>query len=67
MSVHKMRFMACTAPDATKTETFESVQIFWAEPKIELHLVPLQKHLCRHKNLCNLILCKSSFGLAQKV
>ena len=26
------------------------VQIFWASPKIWLHLVPLQKNLCRHKN-----------------
>ena len=26
------------------------VQIFWASPKIWLHLVPLQKLLCRHKN-----------------
>ena len=26
------------------------VQIFWASPKIWLHLVPLQKLLCWHKN-----------------
>ena len=29
---------------------FVPVQIFWAIPKICLHLVPLQKLLCRHKN-----------------
>ena len=29
---------------------FVLVQIFWASPKIWLHLVPLQKLLCRHKN-----------------
>ena len=28
---------------------FVPVQIFWACPKIWLHLVPLQKLLCRHK------------------
>ena len=28
---------------------FVPVQIFWASPKIWLHLVPLQKLLCRHK------------------
>ena len=28
------------------------VQIFWASPKIRLHLVPLQKLLCWHKKLC---------------
>ena len=28
---------------------FEPVQIFWVSPKIWLHLVPLQKLLCRHK------------------
>ena len=29
---------------------FVPFQIFWASPKIWLHLVPLQKLLCRHKN-----------------
>ena len=29
---------------------FVLVQIFWASPKIWLHLVPLQKLLCWHKN-----------------
>ena len=29
---------------------FVPVQIFWASPKIWLHLVPLQKLLCRHEN-----------------
>ena len=29
---------------------FVAVQIFWASPKIWLHLVPLQKLLCWHKN-----------------
>ena len=29
---------------------FVPIQIFWASPKIWLHLVPLQKLLCRHKN-----------------
>ena len=29
---------------------FVSLQIFWASPKIWLHLVPLQKLLCRQKN-----------------
>ena len=29
---------------------FVPVQIFWASPKIWLHLVPLQNLLCRHKN-----------------
>ena len=29
---------------------FVPVQIFWANPKIWLHLVPLQNLLCRHKN-----------------
>ena len=29
---------------------FVPVQIFWDSPKIWLHLVPLQKLLCRHKN-----------------
>ena len=29
---------------------FLPVQIFWASPKIWLHLVPLQKLLCQHKN-----------------
>ena len=28
---------------------FVLVQIFWASPKIWLHLVPLQKLLCQHK------------------
>ena len=28
---------------------FVPVQIFWASPKIWLHLVPFQKPLCRHK------------------
>ena len=28
---------------------FVLVQIFWASPKIRLHLVPLQKRLCQHK------------------
>ena len=32
------------------TKCFVPVQIFWASPKIWLHLVPLQKLLCRHKN-----------------
>ena len=32
---------------------FVPVQMFWASPKIWLHLVPLQKLLCRHKKqLC---------------
>ena len=29
---------------------FVPVQFFWASPKIWLHLVPLQKLLCLHKN-----------------
>ena len=29
---------------------FVQVYIFWASPKISLHLVPLQKLLCQHKN-----------------
>ena len=29
---------------------FGPVQFFWASPKIWLHLVPLQKLLCQHKN-----------------
>ena len=29
---------------------FVPVQIFWASPKIWLHLEPLQKLFCRHKN-----------------
>ena len=29
---------------------FVPVQIFWASPKIWLHLVPLQKLLCQYKN-----------------
>ena len=29
---------------------FVPVQIFWVSPKIWLHLVPLQKLLCLHKN-----------------
>ena len=29
---------------------FVPVQIFWTSPKIWLHLVPLKKLLCRHKN-----------------
>ena len=29
---------------------FVSVQMFWASPKIWLHLVTLQKLLCHHKN-----------------
>ena len=29
---------------------FEPVQMFWAIPKIWLHLVPLQRLLCHHKN-----------------
>ena len=29
---------------------FVPVQMFWAIPKIWLHLVPLQKLLCQHKN-----------------
>ena len=32
------------------TKCFVAVQIFWARPKIWLHLVLLQKLLCRHKN-----------------
>ena len=53
---------------------------FCARPKIELHLVPLQKYLYRHKNwiYANHLLvwhkkfgtstiCKSIFGLIQKV
>ena len=29
---------------------FVPIQTFWASPKIWLHLVPLQKRLCQHKN-----------------
>ena len=31
------------------TKCFVPVQIFWVSPKIWLHLVPLQKLMCRHK------------------
>ena len=31
-------------------KTFVTVQIFWARPKVWLHLVTLQKLLCWHKN-----------------
>ena len=31
------------------SKCFVLVQIFWASPKIWLHLVPLQKLLCQHK------------------
>ena len=34
----------------TGPKCFVPFQIFWASPKIWLHLVPLQKLLCRHKN-----------------
>ena len=32
------------------SKCFVSIQIFWASPNFWLHLVPLQKLLCRHKN-----------------
>ena len=31
-------------------QSFVLVQIFWASPKIWLHLVPFQNLLCQHKN-----------------
>ena len=31
-------------------KTFVTVQIFWGRPNVWLHLVPLQKLLCWHKN-----------------
>ena len=43
---------------------FVPVQIFWASPKIWLHLVPLQKLLCWHKNQFyrfQNVLCQSKF------
>ena len=43
-------------------KTFVTVQIFWGRPNVWLHLVPLQKLLCWHKNWIY-----SSFGLAQKI
>ena len=58
------------------------VQIYWANPKIWLHLVPFQKLLCRHKNqfywmqiifllrhkiLVTATICKYLFCLAQKL
>ena len=42
---------------------FVRIQIFWASPKIWLHLVPLQKLLCRSKKFFTE--CKSSFCLAK--
>ena len=36
---------------------FVPVQIFWASPKIWLHLVPPQKLLCRHKKTILLMPC----------
>ena len=44
---------------------FMPVQIFWASPKIWLHLVHLQKLLCCQKT--NFTECKSSFCPAQNV
>ena len=54
---------------------FVHVQIFWASPKIWLHLVLLQKLLCRHKNqfywmqiiFLSGTICKYVFVLALKI
>ena len=51
---------------------FVPVQIFWDSPKIWLHLVPLQKLLCRHKktNFVNgnhLLARHKKLGPAQKL
>ena len=51
---------------------FVPVQIFWVSPKFWLHLVPLQKVLCRHKNqfywMQIIFLCGTKFlWLAQYV
>ena len=45
---HVIRYLCLVLLQVPKC--FVPVQIFWASPKIWLHLVPLQKLLCRHKN-----------------
>jgi hypothetical protein len=43
--------MFCAGPNVLCwSKCFVLVQMCWASPKIWLHLVPLQKLLCRHKN-----------------
>ena len=57
------------------SKSFVPVQMFWARPKIELNLVLLQFFLCWHKNQILVYhnkfgtstICKSIFGLIQKV
>ena len=46
-------------------KTFVTVQIFWARPKVWLHLAFLKKLLCWHK--IEFTQWKSSFGVAQNV
>ena len=44
----KLELLPC--PFLQVPKCFVPVQIFWARPKIRLHLVLLQKLLCQHKN-----------------